>query len=224
MRSDWFNNRLRLNPTLFWTKYDDKQEAVSQCVADTNCASFETLVENAAGADINGFELEFQALLSDQLTLRTNIGYIDGDFTSYEVPDLQNPGTTIDVKNQKNLIRTPTWTVATGLDYTLLIDGNSDLVFSGSYYSISDDRLQVNRDYYGRDQVDGYHSVDLSMSYNYEGSSLPGKFTRLSVGLWGKDILAKDDGRIANTLDAGLFYLNVTAPRKTFGIDLIVEF
>lgn len=78
IKSDWFDNRLRLNASGFYSDYTDIQRVVF------DVPNFpDTVIANAAEANIIGFEVELTAEPTDGLTLSGGIGYHDGDFEEF---------------------------------------------------------------------------------------------------------------------------------------------
>jgi iron complex outermembrane recepter protein len=77
VRSDWLNNRLRLNATAFFSDYEDIQTTSTQIISGQTTI----VVGNAAAAEMKGLELELIAALSDRWRLDANAGYIDAKYT-----------------------------------------------------------------------------------------------------------------------------------------------
>lgn len=76
LKSQFLDNRLRLNAALFHSEYDDIQINTQSDPVDPSI----TDVLNAGKADIQGLELELTALLTDQLTVNLNYGYLDPEY------------------------------------------------------------------------------------------------------------------------------------------------
>ncbi len=79
LKSDWFEDRLRANASLFWNIYDDKQEEILSYYPESPVGQ-QTFVENVAKARTRGFELELIAVLLPDLTLRQSFGYLDASY------------------------------------------------------------------------------------------------------------------------------------------------
>lgn len=69
-----FDQRLRLNAATFFTDYTDLQVLALIGVAPTT--------QNAAAAEIRGFELELSARPVAELTFEAGVGYVDAEYTS----------------------------------------------------------------------------------------------------------------------------------------------
>lgn len=106
-KSNWLDERLIVNATLFHYDYSNIQLPVNRVI---NGVFFPTL-ENAAESDINGFELEVQAQLSRNLRLTTSLGWLDTEFNQFV------SGTTSYKGNE--LPRAPDFNAFIGLDYRL---------------------------------------------------------------------------------------------------------
>lgn len=76
LKSQWLENRLRVNVAAFHSDYTDIQVNTQSDPADPSI----TDVLNAGEAVITGAELEVTALLSDPLTLNASYGYLDPEF------------------------------------------------------------------------------------------------------------------------------------------------
>ena len=83
-KTQWFDNRLQVNVTAFFTDYEDKQEDV---VFPDPVAVTQTLVQNASDATMDGVELEVIAIPIDGLTLSAAYGYLDASYDEWDVPD-----------------------------------------------------------------------------------------------------------------------------------------
>ena len=101
-KTEWWDNRLRFNAAVFYTDYTDLQ--ILQLLVP-NDAPFGTagqlITQNAADAEIQGFELEFTMLLLENLTIQGSYTYLDSEFSDFFVPSGFRPpdggaGTTTD--------------------------------------------------------------------------------------------------------------------------------
>ena len=101
LKSELFDNRVRVNAAGFWNQYDDIQIVVFRGTTPAN--------ENAARGRIRGAELEIDALLTDALRFTGGLGYLDAEYTEL-APDTV---LTLDSAFQN----APEWTGAAGLNY-----------------------------------------------------------------------------------------------------------
>ncbi len=85
--------RLRVNPTIFYTEYEDAQRAVNIITVKDGAQFQETVFYNAAEVESKGAELEIQALLTDNLRVRAQMSYLDAKYKSFAInqPGLVDP-------------------------------------------------------------------------------------------------------------------------------------
>jgi len=76
-KTDWYDNRLRLNLAAFYNDYQDFQARVG---GETS-ADFPVL--NAAALTAKGLEVELTALPLPDLTLSANLGYLDAEYDEF---------------------------------------------------------------------------------------------------------------------------------------------
>lgn len=91
LKSQWFDNTLRLNIAAFFTDYEDLQVTRFFRPADNPANAFGEFITNNAGeAEISGFEVEFTWLATENLEFGGNWAYLDSEFTDFtpDVPDL----------------------------------------------------------------------------------------------------------------------------------------
>ncbi len=118
IRSEWHDNRLRFNATLFFSDYEDIQFTVIRGNPDTGEPI--TVVDNAAKAEMKGFELEMMVLPTPQLLLTAGIGYIDAEYTEIEA------GAPITVDT--SFVKTPEWSVTLSGQYTYSLTSGAEIV------------------------------------------------------------------------------------------------
>lgn len=100
IKTELFDNRLRLNLAGFYSDYDDLQVIVNEGVAP--------VVRNAGAATLAGFEAEFDTVLFDDLiALNGSVGYLDAEYD--EVSPLAAP-----ITEDFELPNAPRWTATVG--------------------------------------------------------------------------------------------------------------
>ena len=82
LKSQLFDNRLRLNLTAFRSNFEDMQVTV-QAPAPAP-AFFSSVVINAGEAEINGFELEAIAQVTEGLSAQLVVGYLNAEFITVQ--------------------------------------------------------------------------------------------------------------------------------------------
>ena len=94
-KGDFLNNTLRWNSAIWYSDYTDIQ--IQSFSLDDNVTAGVPLavLNNAAEAELFGFESEIEWLPTDNFTLKAGIGLTDGDFSEFTEPrliDPSNPG------------------------------------------------------------------------------------------------------------------------------------
>jgi iron complex outermembrane receptor protein len=109
-KSDWLDRTLRVNGTLFYSKYKD----IQQTIADP---AVQFRVANAGDAELKGFELEITAAPTAGLRFDAAVGYTASKFKN--VPVLVGP------INGNRLPFSPEWTVSVGAEYAIPLAGGT---------------------------------------------------------------------------------------------------
>ncbi len=110
LKTDLMDNRLRLNSALFYYDYEDYQ---FQDVENNN-----TVIRNAAEAEILGLEIEGTALLGQRWVLDFGATYLDAEFANFEAIDPKAPELGLQVLDGRRLPRAPEFKYSVGLTYT----------------------------------------------------------------------------------------------------------
>ncbi|WP_102795568.1 TonB-dependent receptor [Bowmanella denitrificans] len=116
IRSQWLDNRLRLNLTGFYIDHKDMQLRGGQSSEESG---LEILIDNVGKARSKGIEMEWEARLSARLGLSGSLSYIDARFVDV--------GSATQVSLDSRLIRTPPWTSSAALWYRLPLSGDGSL-------------------------------------------------------------------------------------------------
>lgn len=119
LKSEWFNQRLRLNAAVFMSKYEDMQVTVQRSVETSpGTVTVASQVLNAANADINGVELEATFAVSRDFNLSMIVGYVDAKFNEVEFFD-PNQQQVIDVSDIWSFANTPDLTATLAGTYSM---------------------------------------------------------------------------------------------------------
>ncbi len=86
LKSQWLQNRLRFNASLFRMKYRDKQELVNNTL--TGILS----IVNAGKASVDGSEIEVAYKAASWLDLSVNAAWLDGRYDRFVVGTVNNSG------------------------------------------------------------------------------------------------------------------------------------
>lgn len=205
LKSQWLNDRVRLNATAFLTDYDDKQEEV--IIQDGLTAN--TVVRNASTVEIKGLELEFAAQLTSALSMYANLGLLDSNYTDF-MADINGDGTATDNSGLK-LRNAPETTFSLGADYVQPLSFG-ELSVHYNYRWADEYQTVFNNHPLGKVDALGMHnaSIDLAFSENY----------RLSV--YGRNLTDERYARVV-IIPGFTHFGQYNAPR-TFGAEFTVNF
>ena len=232
-RTEFFDNRLRINPTAFLAIYDDKQEDTLTTVGTGVGTSTAAIVDNVSQVDIKGVELEVLARVTESLTFQGTFGHVDAEFDEFLAPEVigVNPATGapilgdgfVDVSDERNLRSGPDTTFTVGATYdTSILDGKLGLTLDASYNFQSDIVSSALQDPLGldRDRVDGNKGFDFSASVTTLGSG-----PKVTLTGFINDAFDSDAGRLGNSIVIpGVFAFGVGTPTTIYGLDATVEF
>ncbi|MBN7796504.1 TonB-dependent receptor [Parahaliea mediterranea] len=224
LKSQWLENRLRLNGAIFYSEYDDKQ--VTQFVPTTTGA--ESTVQNAAAASYQGLELELIAIPLEGLTLNFNYGYLDPEYDEYSFFDPTGqfcgaPGTTCDVSDRGVFANAPENTASAGIQYDFhafsfgQLSARVDVAYSDGYtYGTIENRF----DEFVRN--DAFTLVNARMILSDIDLGDAGNLT---ATLWGKNLTDEfyrqsGIGAFESVGFAGVVY----NPPRMYGFDLDYRF
>jgi iron complex outermembrane receptor protein len=88
-KTQWFDNRLRVNPTIFYVKYSDAQRAANVQAAKNGAQFQETVFFNAAKVTSKGAELEIAAKITDHFRLQSALSYLDAKYDQFRIQQAQ---------------------------------------------------------------------------------------------------------------------------------------
>ncbi len=101
LKSDLLDNRLRLNLTAFYVEYSDAQRDLVATFENGFGGTFqETRFFNAAQLTAQGLEAEFTAAVSDNFTLRGNLGYLDTEYDKFTADTNDDGVIDVDLSNR----------------------------------------------------------------------------------------------------------------------------
>ncbi len=82
MKSNWMDNRVKLNMAAFYEEITDVQAQVNSVDPDGQ-GGFSVVIENAAEATITGFEAEVLIRLIEGLDISAGLGYTDAEYDKF---------------------------------------------------------------------------------------------------------------------------------------------
>ncbi|PCI54579.1 MAG: TonB-dependent receptor [Alphaproteobacteria bacterium] len=156
-KSDFWENKARLNGAVFWNDYNDLQVTVNDPLL-----GFAPIIQNAAKARIRGVELELLVVPTAEVKIQAAIGYLDAKYTEVDITAAalgSAGGVTVDDRLQN----APKWTLSAGISYDFSL-GNGGVIIPRIDWNF---RSTVANDAVNTQLLiqKGYHLVNLSMSY-----------------------------------------------------------
>lgn len=222
IRSDLWDGRWRLNPTVFLTKYDDKQEErlISVDREGDGVSEVDTVTANASEATIWGAELETTVSLTDRLLLRASIGYLDAEFDEFLVPNFEDPPVLEDISSTAELRRVPEWTYNIGADYVRPLASGS--LTASVHHSYTDEYfsspVRRQRDPLKRDVAPDDHRTDFFLTYDFPLGEDRGQVT---VSAFILDAFGNKVRRVT-AINAGLFYFGRRVAERQWGLEFTI--
>ncbi|MCF7982631.1 MAG: TonB-dependent receptor [Pseudomonadales bacterium] len=202
IKSLFFNRRLQLNASAFWTDYDELQVTFYTVPLGSAVAFGEFFTENASSATIKGFELELQAYPTDELQVGGSIAYLDSEYEDFltstvvdggggrcdggnavlQIAGDPTQGCQLDFSG-KNLRQAPELTAYLYTKYLWTLD-------SGANISAKIDLRYQDESFYDPDNNDttlipSYSLINARLAYGSANG-------RWEIALWGKNINDKD--------------------------------
>ena len=197
VKSDWLENRLRLNGTVFFSKYDDLQ--LSAWDDDGN-----TVRLNAADTEISGLELELTAAITSNWQLNASLSTLDAEYKEARAPI----ETSLDLKQAPEL----RWSLGS-VYYIETSYGEFNWSLNASY---TDDYFQ-NVANSPNGATDSHTLINSRLEFtNTQGN--------LTLGIWGKNLSDEEyatGSLIIEGLGIAALYMNVP---RTYGVDLTYRF
>jgi len=223
LRSEWFDNRWRVNFTYFDNQYDDLQ------LGGSTRQGF--IRFNVPEVATNGFELESVFAATDNLSFDGYIAYLDGEYKKVDQNSIdaiaglgpnpkcggQIPDATCVLNNFK-LKNAPEWNYMLAANYVSKFENGYSMMFrlSAAYEDWSYN-LVGNPEEIKRDETT---LVDARIALN-------GRNDRWSVALWGKNLTDEVYYPAATTVGAaamGVPGLAFPGQPRTYGIDFRYSF
>ena len=141
MKSDWLDKRLRVNANVFYMDYDDMVMDYFTVVNDI----IQNIVQNAAKAEMSGFELEVLARPVKPLTLNLNVGYLDTEMVDNR--DARDPDTGEPLDASGNLLPfVPEWSYSFGAQYVFEMGDAGFLTLRGDVQYRGEQFSEVSND------------------------------------------------------------------------------
>ena len=204
-KSEWRDNALRLNGAVFYMDYQDKQEELG--LPSDGATGQRITVFNAASATMQGIELELQAILTENLSVRANLGYLDSQYDEFS---FVGPNGVEDLSGF-DFRRAPDFTGTLDATYEWQVGAGAAWV-RGSYHLLGEHFVeQTNRAELANDDQ---HLIDLSVNYEING---------IQVSLFGRNI-TDEDGYAHGLNVSGLWAYAIPRAPRTWGMEVTYTF
>ncbi len=204
-KAEWPDKGLRLNGTIFYMDYQDKQEEIG--LTSDGPTGQSITVFNAADATMKGAELELQAIVTEGLSLRANIGYLDSEYDEFSFIGPSGP---VDLSGF-DFRRAPDFTGSVDATYEWQI-GGGDAWVRGAYHFLGEHFVeQTNR---AELENDDQHLIDLSVNYAING---------VQVSLFGRN-LTDEDGYAHGLNVSGFWAYAIPRAPRTWGLEVVYTF
>jgi len=209
LRTSLLNDRLRLNATYFFNRYENLQ--IGATVPDIGFTRF-----NVNEAELNGLELEVTFLATQNLTINANLGTIDAEYTELTLQQAggltnngASAGVSIECAQQLDLKNAPEYKGSIAFIYTRDIAGgvltsNIDFLFEDDSFN-----LVANP---ANSRVDVSTLINARIAYEPNDSGW-------RFALWGKNLGDEEFARAST----GTNFL-YTAEPFTYGVDIGYRF
>lgn len=159
-KSEFLNNRIRMNSSLYWYDYEDQQIVVFFGGGN--------IVENA-NSDIFGFESEILAAPVDDSLVSISLAYNDSEFEDgFTLIDGTRGAMPFDVGGNR-LPLTPEWSFNLGAEYTFQLDNGATLTPSANYHWEDDTQLRTFN--LPLDVQESWAETDFRLSYRPANAS-----------------------------------------------------
>jgi len=201
-----FDYTLKFDAVAFMYDYQDLQLSG---IVEISPGLTGLLTENAAEAEVRGFELESSYVVSDYSQIDLMLTILDSEYTNFykEVEDIDLSG--------KPLSKTPDWTFQLGYTYTFELDGGAT-VDARVASTVSDSFVIYNNVFNNFWEQPGFSKTDINVTY------------RSAFGDWyvGAFVRNLEDSMVISAINAtgsSRRYAQVQAPR-TLGLRFGIEF
>jgi len=167
-KSEWFDERLTANATLFRYDYEDIQVNVVG-VAPGSQGQSVSLLQNVKEGKASGAEFDFEALPFENLHVNLSLGLLNTKFTDF---DVQTSATTVVDYSGNRFVRAPKKSAVFGFDYDI------PLASAGKITIGSDLKYQSKQYYFTTNQdnprlaQDGYTLANARVAYKTADDAL----------------------------------------------------
>ena len=216
MKGDFLDNRLRLNLAAFLNTIDDLQIANIYRTTDAQGNNVNgNSILNAAEAEAWGVELEFQALVSQNLTFNGSLAHLDATYEDFPFvdPNFTATGGINQLKGER-LQNAPKWTATAG--FVADFQAGDGTMTASVQYRYNSSKFYTNVLNTARSKIQAIHFVDANLDWSPSSE-------RWSIGLWARNLL--DDRYVSVAFDSpGALALVGYHPPREYGVSFKYHF
>jgi iron complex outermembrane receptor protein len=168
VKSEWFNERLTANATVFQYDYDDIQVNVVG-VAPGSQGQSVSLLQNVKEGKASGAEFDIESLPFENLHVNLSLGLLNTKFTDF---DVQTSADTVVDYSGNRFVRSPKKSAVFGFDYDIPLGSAGKIVVG------SDLKYQSKQYYFTTNQdnprlaQDGYTLANARVAYKTADDAL----------------------------------------------------
>lgn len=184
LKSEW-QNRLRLNTSVFFVEYDDQQVNVFRAGAN---GFITQVIDNAANREVLGIELDYAWQVADWFRLSGNFARLDAEFKDTVIQTGPGPASITDIGgNRPNNV--PEWTATLVGELEFPLENGS--------------RVALRADWRGRGEV--YNDIVNDPAFERPGTDIFGaRLAWMSAGdRWQVELWGRNLGDEADVLNIG---------------------
>jgi len=209
-KSQWRDDSVRFNASIFYMAYDDKQEEIQLPSASSGTGQ-KTVAVNAADATISGLEMELLFIPAEGWKIRANLGLLDAEYDDFSYD--ANPGGVPDIVDNSHLDfrRAPDVTGSLSAEYQWPV-GQGQMWISGTWH------------YLGAHEVDFANKPELSNdAQNLVSAAINYEYKNALFSVYGHNLLDEDGYTIGFDVASLWSYAYTRAPR-TVGAQVVFRF
>jgi iron complex outermembrane receptor protein len=224
VKSQWFDNRLRLNVDGFLSEYTDQVVTVFR---GTETGGAVTSLENAGASEFWGFELEAVALPMRGLEATLNYSYLNTRYLKWSAQKFDSAGNPVfngnnpvmeNVASQRDVPVAPDHNISVGLTYAA--PPTSAGVFSAHVDAYWQDSV-VNHPVRPQHDMEGNYAV---FNGRIQLADIPLQKGSLDIAAYGRNLANRQYRTFGFDLGALGWAVNTFGDPRTFGVQLTYNF
>ncbi len=211
MKSELFNNKVRLNTAAFFQTFDDFQ------VTQNLLGTANVIVSNAAEVETMGLEAEFTALVSERLTVDGSVTVVDAEYKDYKNAPCNSASCSSNVQDLsgETLDHAPTISFNLGGEYRSTLGSSAELEWFARADVIHRSSQQLNEVQSPETKEDGYYLLNARIGLEPLDSSW-------KITLWGNNL--GNDGYLVWAESDRNGVSRIPGLPRTYGLTMDVEF